>query len=145
MIDRRAFLALLAPRRLAAAAGTACALGVGVGASSAAAQEIPQFGIPIPWFRSRAEKLARAACENNLPECRADVRRQLAAEKQVSLVTPWILLCLAVLGVLLYMRKKEKDRARQREEARRKHVPGAFKKLDQTPGDAAADAADDRF
>ncbi|MDX2223351.1 MAG: hypothetical protein SFV21_11405 [Rhodospirillaceae bacterium] len=142
MMDRRSFLACFAPRRMAAAA---CALGLGAAATPALAQEIPQFGIPIPWFRSRAEKLARAACENNLPECRADVRRQLEAEKQVSLVTPWILLCVAVLGVLLILRKREKDRARQREEARRKHVPGAFKTLDQTRADRQTEPGDDRF
>ncbi|MCB2106616.1 MAG: hypothetical protein KDE14_02895 [Rhodobacteraceae bacterium] len=141
MINRRSFLAKLVP--------SATPVGVGVGAvavasSAANAQEIPQFGIPLPsWFRSRSEQLAREACENGLPNCRPDVLKQLNAEKQFSLLTPWLLLGSALLVVLIYARKKEKEKEQHRREARRKHVPGAFKKLDQTKTEKDPEDMDD--
>lgn len=36
----------------------------------------------------------------------------------------------AVLGALLYARKREKERQRIKKEAQRRHVPGQFKDLD---------------
>jgi hypothetical protein len=115
MIRRAFFTALLTPLAFAAPAG---------------AQIMPDNGIDFSFFRSRQEKLAREACEKNLPECRADIRRQMQDEKGISLLTPWILLGLGILGVLLYARKREKSREQHRKEAARKHVPGQFKTLD---------------
>jgi hypothetical protein len=100
--------------------------------TAAVAQIMPDNGIDFGFFRSAQEKRARAACEQNLPECRADVRRQMQTEKGYSLLTPWILLGLGILGVLLYARKREKAKEEQRKLARRKHVPGQFKGLDKT-------------
>lgn len=77
-------------------------------AQPAAAQIMPDNGIDFGFFLSPAERRAREACEKNLPECRADVRRQMQDEKGGSLLTPWLLLGVAVLGVLLYARKVEK-------------------------------------
>lgn len=98
----------------------------------AAAQIMPDNGIDFGFSRSRQERRAREACEKGLPECRADIRRQMQKEKSISLATPWIMLCVAVLGVLLWARKREKAREKLRKEAQRKHVPGQFKQLDKT-------------
>lgn len=49
-------------------------------AAPAAAQIMPDNGIDFGFFRSRQERRAREACEKNLPECRADVRRQMQDE-----------------------------------------------------------------
>jgi hypothetical protein len=100
-----------------------------VAAGPAAAQIMPDNGIDFGFFRSRQEQLAREVCEKGLPECRADIRRQMQEEKGISLLTPWISLCVAVLGVLLYARKREKAKEQVRKAAQRKHVPGQFKQL----------------
>ena len=105
----------------------------------AAAQIMPDNGIDFGFLRSRQEQMARKACEDNLPECRADIRRQMHDEKGISLATPWILLCLGILGVLLYARKREKEKERHRKEASRKHVPGAFRRLDKDEEKSGAD------
>lgn len=103
-----------------------------VAVAPAAAQIMPDNGIDFGFFRSRQEQRAREACEKNLPECRADIRRQMQEEKGISLLTPWILLGVGVLGVLLWARKREKARQKMKKEAQRKHVPGQFKQLDKT-------------
>jgi hypothetical protein len=101
----------------------AAALALGALASTpAAAQKMSDDGFAIPWFRSRSEQAARAACENDLPECRDSIRRQLATEKMITRFLPWILLCLLLLGAVRYVRMREARRLRQKQEAARKHV-----------------------
>ena len=100
--------------------------------TAAVAHIMPDNGIDFGFFRSAQEKRVRAACEQDLPECRANVRHQMQTEKGYSFLTPWILLGLGILGVLLYARKREKSKQEQRKLAKRKHVPGQFKGLYKT-------------
>jgi hypothetical protein len=119
-------------------------LGAGVLASPARAQIVKPDGMTIPWFHSPAERRAREACEQNLPECRASVRQEIAKEKAASMVTPWLILGFAVLGVLLWLRGQERRRERKRAAAQRHHDPQAYRKLDRTREERDADAARER-
>ena len=122
-------------------------VGCGYVAGSAAparAQIMKPDGFTLPWFRSPAERRAREACEQNLPECRASVRRQIAEEKAASMVTPWLILGAGVLVALLWLRMQEKKKEKKRARAQRQHNPDAFRKLDRTKEERAADAARER-
>jgi hypothetical protein len=88
----------------------------------ARAQIMHDDGVPLPWFHSRAERLARQACLHNLPECRDSVRRKLAVELMITTLTPWVLLCLVILGAVIYVRRREAARERRRHEAERHHA-----------------------
>lgn len=99
-------------------------------AAPAGAQVMPSQGLDIPWFSSTSERAARDACRRNLPECRAGVRAQMAVEESITVILPWASLGVAFLGLLFYMRAKEKKRERQKRLARMNHSPGAYKKLD---------------
>jgi hypothetical protein len=115
-------------------------------AAPASAQVMKRDGFTIPWFHSAAERRAREACENNQPDCRPSVRQQIADEKAMSLITPWLILGAVVLGALFWLRKRDQDRLKKRRQAQRKHDPKAYKKLDQDKEERAAeDAHDDRF
>ena len=109
----------------------------------AGAQVMKRDGFTIPWFHSAAEQRARDACLNNQPDCRPSVRAQIDQEKAISLLVPWALLGVAVLGVLFWLRKLEQDKTKKRRDAQRKHDPKAYKKLDQTKEDRAAEAQKD--
>ena len=104
------------------------------GAPPANAQVIKPYGIPIPsFFFSGVARRAREACAEERPECRASVRADMEQEKAVSLMLPWLLLGLAILGSLFGLRAQDKKKERARAAARRHHEPGAFRKLDQEP------------
>lgn len=105
---------------------------IGVGRPSpASAQVFKPTGMAIPsFFFPAAERRARDACADNLPNCRASVRAQMEQEMAVSLVIPWVILGVGVLVVLFYLRKQERAKARARALARRHHDPGAFRRLD---------------
>lgn len=109
----------------------------------ASAQIMKRDGFTIPWFHSAAERRAREACENKQPDCRPSVRQQIADEKAVSLITPWLILGGVILGALFWLRKREQDRIKKRRNAQRKHDPKAYKKLDQSKEDRAEEAARD--
>ncbi len=98
------------------------AFGTVMAPTPAAAQKMNEDGIQLPWFRSRAEKLARAACEADLPECRDSVRKKIATEKVITSYAPWIMLCLFFLGASQYMRIRENRRRKKQEEVARNHV-----------------------
>lgn len=98
---------------------------VGFGAFAplpARAQIMHEDGVPIPWFHSRSEKLARQACMHNLPECRDSVRQKLAMELMITNLAPWVLLCLIVLGAVMYVRIRDAKREARRHEAQRHHA-----------------------
>ncbi len=94
------------------------------------AQVMPTQGIDLPWFRSASEQAQRDACRRNLPECRAAVRAQMQFEQAITVTLPWVALGVAILGVLFWLRGKEKKRERQKRLARMNHTPGAYKTLD---------------
>lgn len=94
------------------------------------AQVMPSQGIPIPWFHSPAERIQRDACRRNLPECRSSVRAQLEFEESITVILPWVALAIAILGVLFWLRRQEREREKRKRLARMHHTPGAFKKLD---------------
>jgi hypothetical protein len=99
--------------------------------SPAAAQVFKQQGLPIPaFFFSAAERRAREACADNLPNCRASVRARMEQEMAISLTIPYVVLAIGLLVVLVWLRGHEKKKARARALARRHHDPGAFRKLD---------------
>lgn len=111
------------------------------GAPEAGAQIMKRDGFTIDWFSSPAERRAREACANNQPDCRPSVRDQMDKEKAFSLLLPWALAGAIVLGVLFWMRKREQEKLKKRRAAQRKHDPKAYKKLDQSKEDRAAEAA----
>jgi hypothetical protein len=119
-MNRRRFLASLLTMSSSAAA------------LPAAAQIMPEQGIPLPFFRSRAEKIAREACEQGRPECRSDVRAQMEFERSITVIFPWAALGVAILGVLFWLRAQEKKKEAHRRAARRKHDPDTFRNLDKT-------------
>jgi uncharacterized protein HemX len=116
----------------------------GGGAAPAAAQIMKPDGFAIPWFHSPAERQAREACEQNLPECRASVRREIAKEKAATVITPWLLFGVAILGVLLWMRSQEKKKEKRRLRAQRHHDPAAYRRLDKTREEREAEIARER-
>ena len=93
----------------------------------AAAQKMSEDGVQLPWFRSKAENAARQACEEDLPECRDSIRKQIASEKAITRTFPWILLCLIVLGAVRYVNMREKQREQRRQEAARHHVRASLR------------------
>ena len=109
----------------------------------AGAQIMKRDGFTIEWFHSAAERRAREACANNQPDCRPSVKAQMDEEKAFSLLAPWVLAGLLILGVLFYMRKLEREKLKKRRAAQRKHDPKAYKKLDQSKEERAAEAATD--
>lgn len=122
-MNRRRFLATLVTGSVTA------------GALPVSAQIMPEQGIPLPGFRSRAEELARRACRENLPECRASVRAQLELGRSITVIAPWAALGIAILAVLFWLRAQEKKKERKRLEARRRHDPSTFRNLDKTQAD----------
>ena len=127
-------------RKLLQAAMLAQALSCGT-APDAGAQIMKRDGFTIDWFYSAAERRAREACANNQPDCRPAVRERMDLEKAISLLVPWAAAGAIILGVLFYLRKLEQEKLRKRRDAQRKHDPKAYKKLDQTKEDRAAEAA----
>jgi hypothetical protein len=121
------------------------ALGVFSAATAppAHAQIIKPQGIPIPsFFFSPAERRAREACAQELPNCRTAVRAQMEQEMAVSLALPWVMLGIAVLAVLFWLRGQERKKAQARLAARANHNPGAFRKLDRDRTERAKDDED---
>ena len=110
---------------------------------AASAQQMHDDGFALPWFRSRAEQMERQACIDNLPECRATVRRQIEQERAATRFTPWLALGVIVLVALLYVRKKEKDKERRRIEAMRHHVRPARRGRGAEDAPAPAAAGED--
>lgn len=129
---------------LAAVFASAAAFGPAA-APPAKAQVMPTQGIDIPWFRSSTERAQREACRRNLPECRADVRAQMAFEESITVIVPWAALGAAILAVLFWLRKKEKARERKKKLARMRHTPGAFKTLDKPARKESDDGEADRL
>jgi hypothetical protein len=113
------------------------------GMSPARAQVMHQDGFQIPWFHTRAEKLARQACEDDLPECRDSVRQQLAVEHTITNLAPWVLICLVILGAVIYVRRQEFVREKLRHEAQRHHVQAATTKRARGGRDDARAGRDD--
>ena len=109
--------------------------GVAASAVPVSAQIVPNQGIPLPFFRSRSEEIARRACEEGLPECRASVRAQMEFERSITVIFPWAALGIGFLGVLIWLRAQEKKKAQKRARARRKHDPSTFRNLDKTKAD----------
>jgi hypothetical protein len=101
----------------------------------ASAQIMPDQGIPLPFFRSRSEEIARRACRENLPECRASVRAQMELEQSITVIVPWAALGIAILGILFWLRAQEKKKEQKRRRARRHHDPSTFRNLDKTQAD----------
>lgn len=116
----------------------------GIGSTPATAQIMKPDGFAIPWFHSPAERQAREACEQNLPECRASVRQEIAKEKAATVITPWLILGVAILGVLFWMRAQEKKKEKRRVRAQRHHDPNAYRRLDKTREEREADAERER-
>lgn len=136
-MDRRQFLSSVLP----SAAGALLA-------TPALAQDMGESGMAIPsFFFSRSERLAREACENDLPECRGDIRRQMSFEKEISLFIPWFGLGIGLIFILMYARKQEKLKEARRKMAQRQHVAGSFKNLDvdRDAQDSRPSKVDDRF
>ncbi|MBL8642717.1 MAG: hypothetical protein JNK21_02205 [Rhodospirillaceae bacterium] len=126
-----------------ALAGAAGAL---VSVPAALAQDMGENGMAIPsFFFSGAERRAREACENKLPECRPNVRAQMSFERDISLLLPWAALAGALLAGLFYARKREKAKEMHRKLAQRRHVPGSFKNMGETRGEGGGGETDDRF
>jgi hypothetical protein len=114
--------------RFRTAAKVVVILLVGFGAFAplpAQAQIMHEDGVPLPWFHTRAEKLARQACMQNLPECRDSVRQELALELMITTLAPWVLLLLVILGAVIYVRRQEAVREVRRHEAQRHHLQAA--------------------
>ena len=132
-------------RRLYFAIVLSLGLGVALAPTPAAAQKMSEDGIQLPWFHSRAEKLARAACEADLPECRDSVRKKIATEKMITMTAPWIAVCLVFLGAARFSRMREAKRRKKQEELSRTHVRASVReaKTKTRDADAAAAAADD--
>jgi hypothetical protein len=100
-------------------------------------------GIPLPWFHSRSERMARAACEAELPECRDSVRQELATEKAISRTVPWVLLCIAVWVAIRIVRAREQKRERAKQEAARHHVRTSARERQRPAANADGEAAED--
>ena len=84
---------------------------------------MPDDGMVLPsFFFSRFEQAARRTCLAELPECRDLVRQQLSREKAISRVIPWVLLCIAIWIAVRYVNRRDKLRAKRKEEAARHHV-----------------------
>jgi hypothetical protein len=92
------------------------------GSAPVQAQKMSDDGVLIPWFHSKAEQAARRACLNDLPECRDSVRRQIATEKVITLVAPWMATVLIIWGVVLYVRRRDARREEKRHQAQRAHI-----------------------
>lgn len=97
----------------------------------ARAQEMRTPGIDFGWFGSSQERAQREACRRNLPDCRATVRAQMNIERSITVIVPWAALGLAVLGVLFWLRKREKQREHAKKLARMMHTPASHKKAEQ--------------
>jgi hypothetical protein len=109
----------------------------------AAAQKMSEDGMQLPWFHSRAEKLARQACENDLPECRDSIRKKIATEKMITRTAPWVLLCLFLLGMSRYSRMRENRRRKKQEEIARHHVRSSVREAKDKTRAAETEAVDD--
>lgn len=94
------------------------------------AQEMRTPGIDFSWGRSPTERAQRDACRRNLPDCRATVRAQMMIEQSITVIVPWALVGFAVLGVLLWLRKREKKREHAKKMARMMHTPASHKKAE---------------
>ncbi len=92
---------------------------------------------------SRAEKLARQACEDDLPECRDSVRQRIATEKAITITAPWVALCIILLGAARFSRMREQKRRKKQEELARHHVRASVRDTKTKIRDAETSAADD--
>ena len=110
----------------------------------AQAQVFKPHGMTIPGlFFSTSEQRARQACIDDRPECRNSIRAEVEQEMAISLVAPWILLAVAILSVLFWLRGQEKKKDRARLAARRHHDPEKFRKLDRDKTERTATADDE--
>ncbi len=111
------------------------------------AQKMSEDGMTLPsWFFSRSEQTARRACLNDLPECRDSVRQQIAVEKTVALLAPWVLTAFVIWGAIIYVRRRdakrdERTRYLQRNRAQTKRPP--TQRRGQQEDDEAKQAADE--
>jgi hypothetical protein len=121
-------------------------LAVAFGGTPARAQIMHDDGITLPWFHSRADRMARQACEDELPECRDSVRRELVTEKLITTIAPWVLLLLVIIGAIRYVRYQERKRDAQRHDAARHQRAAKVAKASRGADDAPvrqSDADDD--
>ncbi len=116
---------------------------IGAGSSPALAQTMPDQGIPLPFFRSRAQEFARGACRENRPGYRSSVRAQMELECTITVIVPWAAVGVAILGVLFWLRAQEKKKEKHRIRARRHHDPSTCRNLDKTQADRHREASDD--
>ncbi len=97
----------------------------------ASAQVMRDDGLVLPsFFFSSAQQNARRACLAELPECRDSVRQQIATEKAISRMLPWILVCLAIWAAVRFVNMREKKRERARQNAARHHVRASVRERD---------------
>lgn len=101
-----------------------------IGPAPVRAQEMRTPGIDFGWFRSSTERAQREACRRNLPECRASVRAQMNIEQSITVIVPWAALGFAILGVLFWLRKRERQREHAKKLARMMHTPASHKKAE---------------
>ena len=87
------------------------------GSTLVRAQAMYDDEIAIPWFRSTSEIQARRVCEADLPECSDSVRLQLAIEKVILALAPYIVLCRVILVIVRYASRKEALRGAHHREA----------------------------
>ncbi|MDX2145295.1 MAG: hypothetical protein SFV19_18225 [Rhodospirillaceae bacterium] len=105
------------------------------------AQDMGENGMTLPaFFFSRAEQLARQACEQKTSNCRPAVRDRMELERNISLLLPWIAGALGFAYLLYYFHKKEQQKEAHRRMAQRRHVPGAYKTLDKDKREEEAKA-----
>ena len=98
-------------------------------------------GIAIPsFFFPSLKARQRDACANELAECRPAIRAEMEEEMAYSMILPWALVGVGVLGSLFYLRAQEKKKQKQRLAARRRTDPAKFRKLSQTDDEKETEA-----
>lgn len=107
------------------------AVAVAATSSPVRAQDMGENGMTLPSFLfSRAEQLAREACEQKTSNCRPAVRDRMELERNISLLLPWVAGALGFSFLLYYFHKRDQQKEAHRRMAQRRHVPGSFKSLD---------------